>query len=145
MNVARRTRVRQTGASLLEVAIALGIAALALLGAVSSQIVAMRTERNSAQRELASLIAASAADALRDRSASTSELEYWRAQARQALPRGDVTVHETGGGAAFVAVRWARSQVSVDARTTGFDGCPREFAVPEVSCSAAPFVRKVEP
>jgi len=145
MNVAPRARVRQAGGSLLEVAIALGIAALAMLGAISSQLVAVRTERSSAQRELASLIAASAADALRERSASGSAIEYWRAQAMQALPRGDLVVHDAGGGAAFVAVRWARPSVSIEARTAGSDGCPSGFAAPDVSCSMAPFFRGAAP
>lgn len=145
MNIALRSRLRQTGGSLLEVAIALGIAAFAILGAISSQLVAVRAEKSSAQRELASLIAASAADALRARSASASAIEYWRAHARQVLPHGDIAVHHAGGGAAFVAVRWARSQGRVETRMTHFDGCPSELASPEVSCSVAPFVRGAEP
>lgn len=145
MKVSRRTRVWQTGGSLLEVAIALGIAALGVMGAMSSQLVAVRAEKISAQRERASLIAASAADALRDRSASVNAVEYWRAQARQALPGGDIVVHDAGGGAAFVAVRWARSQVSMEASTARLDGCPPEFAVPEAACSAAPFFRGGSP
>lgn len=136
-----RAWVRQGGGSLLEVVIALGIAALSLLGAMSSQLVAVRTERGAAERELASLIAASAADAMRDRSAGARALEYWRSQAARALPRGDITVRDGGSGAAFVVVRWALPQMGAEARTTRSSGCPREFAVPEFACSVAPFVR----
>lgn len=142
MNASPRIPGRQTGGSLLEVAIALGIAALSLVGTISSQLVAVRTEKSSAQREVASLIAASAADALRERSAAAGGMEYWRAQAMQALPRGDIVVRDAGGGAAFVAVRWASSQAGGHAlgraRPTRFDGCPPEFAAPELSCSVAP-------
>jgi Tfp pilus assembly protein PilV len=142
MNASPRIPGRQTGGSLLEVAIALGIAALSLVGTISSQLVAVRTEKSSAQREVASLIAASAADALRERSAAAGEIEYWRVQAMQALPRGDIVVRDAGGGAAFVAVRWASSQAGGHAlgraRPIRFDGCPPEFAAPEVSCSVAP-------
>lgn len=145
MNHTPRSRDRQTGASLLEVAIALGIAALAMLGAISSQLVAVRAEKSSAQRELASLIAASTADALRDRSASGSAIEYWRAQAMQTLPRGDIVVHDAGGGAAFVAVRWARPSLGAETRATAFDGCPSAFVAPGVSCSMAPFFRGAGP
>lgn len=142
MNASPRIPGRQTGGSLLEVAIALGIAALSLVGTISSQLVAVRTEKSSAQREVASLIAASAADALRERPAAAGGIEYWRAQAMQALPRGDIVVRDAGGGAAFVAVRWASSQAGGHAlgraRPTRFDGCPPEFAAPELSCSVAP-------
>jgi Tfp pilus assembly protein PilV len=142
MNASPRIPGRQTGGSLLEVAIALGIAALSLVGTISSQLVAVRTEKSSAQREVASLIAASAADALRERSAAAGEIEYWRVQAMQALPRGDIVVRDAGGGAAFVAVRWASSHAGGHAlgraRPTRFDGCPPEFAAPELSCSVAP-------
>ena len=143
MNVAPPTGDRQSGESLLEVAIALGIVALALLGAISSQMVAARAEKSAAQRELAALIAASAADALRNRPASTGGIDAWRAKAMQVLPRGEITVHDTSGGVGFVAVRWARSQTDVEARTTLSDGCPREFTVPKFSCSIAPLFRGV--
>lgn len=145
MSVTSSTRNRQTGESLLEVAIALGITALALLGAMSSQVVAVRTEKGAAQRELASLIAASAADALRNRPGSTSGIDYWRTQAMQALPSGEIAVHDAIGGAGFVAVRWAHWPTGVEARTTRFNGCPREFAMPERSCSVAPYFRGIEP
>ncbi|NRO95793.1 hypothetical protein GWC77_07565 [Paraburkholderia sp. NMBU_R16] len=157
MSASPRVPSRQTGGSLLEVAIALGIAALSLAGTISSQLVAVRTEKSSAQREVASLIAASAADALRERSAAAGGIEYWRAQAMRALPRGDIVVRDAGGGAAFVAVRWASSQASGHAlgraggqasgraRPTRFDGCPPEFAAPEVYCSVAPLFLGARP
>lgn len=141
MRGARRAWFRQRGGSLLEVVIALGIAALSLLGAISSQLVAVRAERSSAQRELASLIAASAADAMRDRSADARALEYWRSQAIRVLPRGDIAVHAGSSGAAFVAVRWALPRVGANERSTHSTGCPREVAVPGFACTVAPFVR----
>jgi Tfp pilus assembly protein PilV len=133
----------QAGSSLLEVLIALALAAVAMTGAMVSQLQAAGIERTVAQRERALVIALSVAESMRDRVAGTHALSQWRARAALALPGAEISIVDHAPGIALAMVQWAASRP--ESRTSHFmwDGCGSSgLTAAGVACLCVPFVRE---
>lgn len=135
----RRSSLR--GGSLLEVLMALAFVAIATSAALANQLFAARTERVAAQRERASLIAASVADAMREPLGAETALAHWRTHAAAFLPQGEVALDARGPDIAFAVVRWAPGRAFADGRFAQTLGCPPTFFAPERACVVAPVLR----
>jgi Tfp pilus assembly protein PilV len=129
------------GGSLLELLIALSIVAVTMAGAVASQLLSVRIERSTAQRERALLIATSVAESMRGRLYGTPALLHWQAYAATVLPKGDISVVDRSPGVALAVVRWAEPRSASWPQLSARDGCPGESVRAEVACAAIPFVR----
>lgn len=128
------------GGSLLEILIAMSLLAAALSTAMTGQLAMLRIEKAAALREQAALIAASAADAMREPDAMFHVPMYWRRQASMLLPDGDLTVETLGDGLGAALVSWTAPNVALDTRMAAADGCPGAAARPGRACIAALFV-----
>jgi Tfp pilus assembly protein PilV len=129
------------GGSLLELLIALSLVAVTMAGAVASQLLAVRIERSTAQRERALLVATSVAESMRGRLYGAPALPHWQAFAATVLPGAELSVVDSSPGVALAVVRWAEPRSASWASLSARDGCPGESARAELACAAIPFVR----
>jgi Tfp pilus assembly protein PilV len=129
------------GGSLLELLIALSIVAVTMAGAVASQLLAVRIERSTAQRERALLIAISVAESMRSRVYGASALPRWRAHAATVLPQGEILVVDRSPDVALAVVRWAEPRAANWTSLSARNACPGESARADLACAAIPFVR----
>lgn len=132
------------GSSLLEVLVALALAAVTVAGAVASQLRVGYTERAAARREEATVIAASVAAAMRDPSSGIRALPHWQAVAAAALPRAELSIVDQAPGIALAIVQWAEAPVSgSSAAQSARNGCATGIGHGRAgfACVAVPFVR----
>ncbi|MEA3120008.1 MAG: type pilus assembly protein PilV [Paraburkholderia sp.] len=129
------------GGSLLELLVALSIVAVTMAGAVASQLLAVRIERSTAQREHALLVATSVAESMRGSLYGAPALRHWQAYAASVLPDGEIAVVERSSGVALAVVRWAEPRSASWTSLSARNGCPGESARAELACAAIPFVR----
>ncbi|WP_244847187.1 prepilin-type N-terminal cleavage/methylation domain-containing protein [Caballeronia sp. SL2Y3] len=123
----------QSGDSLIEVMIALALAAVTALGIVAVQSALARGERLALLRERATLIADSVAEGIRSDADRAAVLSQWQATASSTLPDGDVAVLDRADGVRVATVSWR-----ADDRA---DPCPEPQAKPLASCIAVAFAR----
>jgi type IV pilus assembly protein PilV len=129
-----RTRsVRPRGDSLIEVMIALSIAAVTALGLVAMQSALAKAERTALLSERAALIADSIGEATRGSADSSAMLSRWRARAAALLPDGDIAILDRGNGVQVATVSWHVAE--------GAEPCPEPQARPHTSCIAMAFAR----
>jgi Tfp pilus assembly protein PilV len=129
------------GGSLLELLIALALVAVTMMGAVASQLLVVRIERSTAQRERALVVAASVAESMRDRRSGAYALPRWQAYAAAVLPGAEIAIVDRAPGVAFAVVRWVAPRSASWTSLSARDGCPVESARAELACAAIPFVR----
>ncbi|MEX3954741.1 hypothetical protein [Trinickia sp. EG282A] len=134
----------EEGGSLLEVLVALALAAITIAAAVASQLRVGQAERAAARREEATMIAASIAAAMRDPPSGSHALPHWQAVAASALPQAQVSIVDHAPGIALAVVEWAEpldspSSRAPSARIDCANGSGR--GRPSAACSAIPFVR----
>jgi Tfp pilus assembly protein PilV len=129
------------GSSLLEVLIALVLVALAMVGAVASQLQAVTVERFTADRERALVIATSLAEAMRDERSGSHALPRWQAYAAAMLPGAEISIVDRAPGVALVVVRWAAQRPHSLTSFLARDGCMAEPVTAGRACAAVPFVR----
>ncbi|WP_248320468.1 prepilin-type cleavage/methylation domain-containing protein [Caballeronia sp. Sq4a] len=126
-------KTTQSGDSLMEVMIALALAAVTALGIVAVQSALARGERLALLRERATLIADSVAEGIRSDADRAAVLSQWQAIASSTLPDGDVAVLDRADGVRVATVSW-----HADDRA---DPCPEPQAKPLASCIALAFAR----
>ncbi|MDR5855329.1 prepilin-type cleavage/methylation domain-containing protein [Caballeronia sp. LZ062] len=126
-------KTTQTGDSLIEVMIALALAAVTALGLVAVQSTLARGERLALLRERATLIADSVAEGIRSDADRAAVLSQWQATAASTLPEGDVAVVDRADGVRVATVSW-----HADDRA---DPCPEPQAKPLASCISVAFAR----
>ncbi|VXC38210.1 conserved hypothetical protein [Burkholderia sp. 8Y] len=126
-------KTTQTGDSLIEVMIALALAAVTALGVVAVQSALARGERLALLRERATLIADSVAEGIRSDADRAAVLSHWQATASSTLPDGDVAVLDRADGVRVATVSW-----HADDRA---DPCPEPQAHPLASCISVAFAR----
>ncbi|MFP3565328.1 hypothetical protein [Paraburkholderia sp. SIMBA_030] len=98
--------VKHSGSSLIEVMLAVALMAVTALGLIAGQLWSAREVRAMAMREHAAWIADSVAEAMRVPSAGESVVRQWSARAASLLPRGEVSVGESGS-VSVARVTWA--------------------------------------
>jgi Tfp pilus assembly protein PilV len=97
------------GSSLIEVMLAVALIAVSALGLIAAQVWTAREARAMTLRENAAWIADSVAEAMAAPSMGDGALNQWSARASAALPRGEVSIVESGG-LSTVRVTWASVQ-----------------------------------
>ncbi|WP_250513877.1 prepilin-type N-terminal cleavage/methylation domain-containing protein [Caballeronia sp. INDeC2] len=123
----------QRGDSLIEVMIALTLAAVSALGLVAVQSALARGERAALLRERAALIADSVVEGIRRDADRAAIVSQWQARASSMLPAGDVTVSDRADAVRIATVSWRAEDRS--------DPCPEPQAKPLTSCIAVAFAR----
>ncbi len=120
------------GDSLIEVLIALSLAAVTALGVIAAQTWLARNERALLTRERAALIADSVADAIRSDADRILALAAWRGRASVMLPQGDVALLERGDNVRIVLVKW---------RSDADEPCVEPESGSKLACVAVAFAR----
>ncbi|TAM55081.1 MAG: hypothetical protein EPN57_03470 [Paraburkholderia sp.] len=121
-----------TGASLLEVLIALSLVASAILGAAAAQLAALRGASSAAHREQAAWIAASVAETMAAGQGLSFRLAHMRERVGAVLPGARVAIVDEAGGLGAVVVHWPRE---VDLPEQG--RAPRQGSCSSLDNSAA--------
>jgi Tfp pilus assembly protein PilV len=129
------------GGSLLELLIALALVAVTMMGAIASQLLAVRIERSTAQRERALMVATSVVESMRDRRNGAYALPRWQAYAAAVLPGAEIAIVDRAPGVAFAVVSWVAPRSASWTSLSARDACPGESAGAELACAAVPFVR----
>lgn len=108
---------RMDGSTLLEVALAMAVMAICLLGQLSTQSALARQARAASERERAAF----AADAIAEASLASSSgpVDQWKAKVSAVVPQGAVAFAGAGGNASVVTVTWAATR----SETASFDTC----------------------
>jgi Tfp pilus assembly protein PilV len=116
------------GATLLEVALAMAVMAVCVLGQLSTQIALARHAQAMGERERAAL----AADAIAEASlgVAAGAADQWKARVPAIVPRGAVAFTSAAGDASVVTVTWAATRYEPT----------RDAAPPEV-CNGVPVAR----
>lgn len=130
-----------SGASLLEVLIALSLMATSILGAASAQLSALRHVQEQVHREHASWIAASIAEAMQLSAGVSNALARQRERAQTLLPGARITIADEANRIGAVAVEWASGPSGLSsAWAPGFGSCSMAHS-PTVrgQCIALPF------
>jgi type II secretory pathway component PulJ len=102
----RRFAKSCAGSSLLEVLIALSLAAMIALGAVSAQTQALRLMRSALQHRHAAWIADAAAEALRSGMPHEFVRREWDRRSQLALPHGRFDIERQGADVDVLEVSW---------------------------------------
>lgn len=134
------------GSSLLEVLVALSLLATSILGAASAQLAALRGAKAQIDRERASWVAASVAEAMRSPDTLSHALMRISAHAAVRLPGNRITVDDEPPGAGVVIVRWADvsgvsgvSGASAREQEPGLGTCPIAQGGTLARCVELPF------
>lgn len=136
-------RPHQAGASLLEVLVALSLLATAMLGAAAAQLEALRTAEALAQREEASWIGASLAEAMYFSEAAVAHTVRAQTRAIARLPGGRVEVRDEADGVGAILVRWAhRGTASDRAQPPAVSPCHVVEQAALMGCLAFPFASR---
>jgi Tfp pilus assembly protein PilV len=98
--------LRQSGASLTEVMLAVALMAVTALGVITAPLWIAREARAAALREQAALVADAVAEASRAPGGGDAVLRQWKTRAASLLPQGDVSTSEHGAGVSFARVTW---------------------------------------
>jgi Tfp pilus assembly protein PilV len=98
--------IRQRGASLIEVMLAVALTAVTALGLIGAQLWIAREAGAAALREQAAFVADAVAEAARAPGGEAG-LRQWKARAASLLPQGDASIAELGGGISFARVTWS--------------------------------------
>lgn len=131
-----------TGASLLEVLVAVSLLAVSLLGLAAAQLAALRDAAAQSERERAVWIAVSIAEAGESPVRPTSVLGRWRAHAAQVLPAARVSIVEDTTDVSAVAVHWeSAAAVAEQAPPSNVGSCARTDAGSLANCIALPVAR----
>ena len=132
---------RQAGATLLEVLVALSLLATAMLGAAAAQLDALRRAEGEAQREQASWIGASLAEAMHSSEAAGYARARAQARASVHLPGARAEVLDQADGVGQVTVHWAHRGIASDPWQALVERpCPVGEEVALMRCLAFPFV-----
>ncbi|SAK69917.1 hypothetical protein AWB79_03728 [Caballeronia hypogeia] len=123
----------QRGNSLLDVMVALSLAAVSALGVVAVQSTLARHERIALLRERATFIADSVAEGVRSDADRGAIVSLWQSRAALTLPAGEVAVFDRADGVRVAAVSWRAEDRS--------EPCPEPQARPLTSCIAVAFAR----
>jgi Tfp pilus assembly protein PilV len=112
------------GATLLEVALAMAVMAICVLGQLGTQIALARNARAASERERAIF----AADAIAEASlaASTRAGDEWKARVSSTVPQGTVTLAGAGAEGVVVTVTWVATRYT-----------PVPISVPSEMCNGA--------
>jgi Tfp pilus assembly protein PilV len=94
------------GSSLIEVMLAVALMAVTALGLIAVQLWTAREARALAMREQAVLIADSTVESMHAPSADDTLGRQWAVRAAASLPKGDVSVSDTGGAVSTARVTW---------------------------------------
>lgn len=100
------TRRFDRGDSLIEVLIALALAAVTALGVIGAQMWLARNERSMMMRGAAVSIADSVAEGIRRDADRDPVVAQWRARAAAVLPDGGIDVLDRGNGVHVAVVKW---------------------------------------
>lgn len=131
-----------TGASLLEVLVAISLLAISLLGLAAAQLAALRDADAQSERERAVWIAVSIAEA-KDSSVRPAAISgRWRAHAAQVLPAARVSIVEDMKDIGAVVVHWENAvRASEQVRSSNGGACARLEGHAFANCIALPFAR----
>lgn len=120
------------GDSLIEVLIAMSLAAVTALGMIAAQTWLARNERALLTRERATLIADSIAEGIWLDSDRDPVLARWRSRAAILLPHGDVALLDRGDGLRLALVKW---------RSDADEPCAEPEGGNKLACVAVAFAR----
>ncbi|SAL67315.1 hypothetical protein AWB74_03814 [Caballeronia arvi] len=123
----------QRGDSLIEVMIALSLAAVTALGIVAMQSALARGERAALLRERASLVVDSIAEGVRSNADRAAVVSQWQTRVASMLPSGEIAITDRADGVYVATVSWRAEDRS--------DPCPEPQAKPLTSCVAVAFAR----
>jgi Tfp pilus assembly protein PilV len=101
--------IRQRGASLIEVMLAIALMAVTALGLIAAQLWIAREARASALREQAAFVADAVAEASRVTGGVTggdAGVQQWKTRAARLLPQGDASVTVRDAGISLARVTW---------------------------------------
>jgi Tfp pilus assembly protein PilV len=128
------------GATLLEVALAMALMAICVLGQLSTQISLARHARAASERERAAFAADAIAEASRGSSAST--VDRWKASVSSTVPQGSVVLADAGGDEAVVTLTWATTaQYNETPEAVSPDGCNGAPVAKGRACLALAFAK----
>lgn len=123
MSAPRCSRAR--GSTLLEVALAIAVMAVCVLGQMSTQLALARNAQAAAMRERAAFAADAIAQAA---SVSDAAVEAWKARAQSIVPDGQALVTNEGD-ASLVTVTWT---------STRYTGNGAGAAIAQSTCGGTP-------
>ncbi|MGG1946332.1 hypothetical protein AB1286_16175 [Trinickia sp. NRRL B-1857] len=138
MNAIRRYTHGSTGASLLEVLVALSLLAVSLLGVAAAQLAALRDVDAQMRYAHATWLTASIAEGMRLPEGSSTLFEYSRAQAAQALKGGQVDIIDEARDVRAIVVHWREGASQERLPTAG--PCAKGGEQASTRCVAFPFV-----
>jgi Tfp pilus assembly protein PilV len=137
--VKRRKVEAGRGATLLEVALAMAVMAVCVLGQLSTQIAIARQAQAASERERAAF----AADAIVEASlvTSTSAADQWKARVPSIVRQGTVAFASAGGDASVVTVTWAATRYETARDSVPPDTCNGVPVATGHACFALAFSR----
>lgn len=137
--VGRRAR-RYTGASLLEVLVAVSLLATSLLGVAAGQLAALRDADAQARREHASWMVVSIAETMAVPELAATMLERSRASIEKRLPGARISLTDEASDIGTIIVHWARTPgVQVHASSAEAGPCGPAAQGEAAHCIAQPF------
>lgn len=126
---------------MVEVLVALSLLATAMLGAAAAQLEALRSAEGQAQREEASWIGASLAEAMHSSEAVVDPTVRAQTRAIARLPGARVEVRDEADGVGAVLVHWTHRGIASDqAQAPALSPCPMGEEGALKRCLAFPFV-----
>lgn len=137
-----RARLR-TGASLLEVLIALALVASAILGAAAAQLAALRGASSAEHREQAAWIAASVAETMAAGQGLPFRMAHLRERAGAVIPGARVAIVDEATGLGAAVVHWPREPAQLEqGREPGQGSCSSLDNSAASRCIALPFASR---
>jgi Tfp pilus assembly protein PilV len=133
----RLSRRSCRGDSLIEVLIAVSLAAITALGIIASQTWLVRNERSLLTRERATWIADSVAEGIQHDADRDPVVSQWRARAAAMLPDGDVAVLDRGDRVHVAVVKWRADGADPDSGQL----CAEPGMGAKLACVAVAFAR----
>ncbi|WP_027794195.1 type IV pilus modification PilV family protein [Paraburkholderia acidipaludis] len=135
----RRRGGTACGATLLEVALAMAVMAVCVLGQLGTQIAMARHARVAGERERAAF----AADAIAEASlgASTRAADEWKARVPAIVPLGTVALASAGAEGVAVTVTWVASRYALAPVSLPPDLCNGVAAAEGHACVSLAFAK----
>ncbi|MEG1203047.1 MAG: prepilin-type N-terminal cleavage/methylation domain-containing protein [Comamonas sp.] len=123
MTTARKRLQQHQGFALIEVLVSLVIFSLGVVGLIGVQARALQVSTDAQDRSTAALLAQSLSSEMwvvRSTSLSDSAVNAWKAQIKDALPRGEGEVTQnTAGTDATISIKWLANSRKVADKSSG--------------------------
>jgi Tfp pilus assembly protein PilV len=117
----RRTDEAERGATLLEVALAMAVMAVCVLGQLGTQITLARHAQAMGERERAAFAVDAIVEASQGGPAGAAD--QWKARMPSIVPQGTVAFASAGGDASIVTATWAATRYEPVRDSVPLDAC----------------------